>query len=206
MIHYRIAPPLNSGKPLPRVQWVRDPSGTRVIYSALAFHRKDEPLSNDEISRFNNCVEFSLKPSNGPLDFVCAPMSREYLVSHRIRSSIDDLEPGKHQFIAMSLIMPDAWRNILEDTRYYWLNCCTRLEAIDIPRSDLVSPVPGSPYLGPAQDDSEIAIIKRIVRDHHLWMSIVTVAGGHTFVSEALAEKWRAMDAGPIELLPCIMV
>ncbi|MGE0630316.1 MAG: DUF1629 domain-containing protein [Hyphomicrobiaceae bacterium] len=163
-------------------------------------------MSEDEISRFNNRVEFYSKPSNGPLDFVRAPMSREYLVSDRIRSSIDDLEPGKHQFIAMKLIMPNAWKGFLEDTRYYWLNCCTRLEAIDVSRSKLVSLVPGSASLGRPTDDATIAVKASVVRQHHLWMSVRPIASGDVFVSGSLAEKWRAMDAGPIELLPCIMV
>ncbi|MGE0630399.1 MAG: DUF1629 domain-containing protein [Hyphomicrobiaceae bacterium] len=206
VLHYRIAYPTKVGVYLPITESVRDPSRARFILPMTDFHRKDKPLSDEELSRFNNRVKFYARPPEGPSDFLSAPKSAEFLVSDRIRSTVEELEPGLHQFIPMELVAPNAWKRLLVDTQYYWLNCCTRLEAIDISRSELVSPVPGSVSLGRPTDDATIAVKASVVRQHHLWMSVRPIASGDVFVSESLAEKWRAMDAGPIELLPCIMV
>lgn len=81
-------------------------------------------------------------------DIICGPNA--YAVSERVIDIIERIEPGVHQFLPHELIAPDG---SVHPERRWLLNVCTRVQAIDPERSDVVVDPLGlfaqRPYSGP---------------------------------------------------------
>lgn len=152
------------------------------------------------MSRFNCDFEFAYPVrKDDKLDFVGAP-SNALIVSGRVRDCVEALEPCVHQFLPCDLVhVPSTLRN-RKDLNYSVLNCCARLDFIDVVASGLIrreSPLGLGPRFTPLTRWPDLIAKSGWTPSGHLWMSIESVMGGQLFISDSLKERLEAAGAGP---------
>lgn len=115
------------------------------------------------------------------------------LVTEAVRDKIEALEPGVHRFFPVELTMPDGTPTA---QRYYGLNICVRLDAVDPDKSTGVRRYHVLPAKLPkvwdysfGGDKIEVAVRKSVIAGHAIWYDYRLCKA---MVSDELADWFEA--------------
>lgn len=178
------------------------------LYEEHKLYVADTPLPPEKVARFPKKFTFAYKPTgNEKFDFL-SYMSANLLISARVRDAIERLEPGTHQMMPIEADIPKSWRKTVPNLQYYFLNCCTRLNAIDVEKSDLkTGEITPSKYVREMlflRSPQSRLVIKGVVADgHHLWMPPRNLLGSELFISDKLHAIFSSMGVGPVGYHAC---
>ena len=132
---YRLAPTV---RPEPFMMPARfpHPAIPGRSFSTSLMNRPNAPMTSSELEALATRFEFEMKPDGRPVDFVQFG-NGHLIISERVRNAIDVLEPRTHQMMRYELVAPKAWRRLVPAQDFFLLNCCVRINFIDVERSEL---------------------------------------------------------------------
>lgn len=149
-----------------------------------------------------------------PQDFVLAKPYRKLgdmillglgvAVTDRLRSLIEVLEPGRHQFKAVKITLPSGESY---PTAYFTLRVLSQLDAFDKEKSDPAcwkKSIRILKIVSPKEDHAHgIALRRSVIADHHIWRGFVSpetgISGFNFYVSDTLK---TAIDAAGLKMMP----
>lgn len=125
-------------------------------------------------------------------------------VTDSLRSLIEELEPGRHQFKAVKITLPSGEAY---PSAYFMLRVLSRLDAFDKDKSDPTcweKSVRILKIVPPMEDHAYgIALSRSVIADHHIWRGFVSaesgISGFDFYVSDTLK---AAIDAAGLIMPP----
>lgn len=125
-------------------------------------------------------------------------------VTDCLRSLIEELEPGRHQFKAVKITLPSGKAY---PTAYFTLRVLSQLDAFDKEKSDPTCWKKSVRILkiAPPMEDHAygIALSRRVIADHHIWRGFVSpesgISGFDFYVSDTLK---AVIDAAGLKMPP----
>ena len=117
--------------------------------------------------------------------------SGAWLVDDKVKSVIESLEPGVHQFFPIKLLRVNG-----EVAEERWvLNICQRVDGVEPEKSDLkIKRRPADELITsimPYAAKRKVVLVERVIKGHHLWIDKRYI-GSTTFLSVELREAFKA--------------
>lgn len=133
-------------------------------------------------------------------------------VSAEVRTLIEALEPGRHQFFAVTIKRKKGNLPILRrdgtvlDTPYYLFNSTERLDAVLIEKSvvEVKTYKTGLCTVNASLQDKPKTVLRRaVIEGHHVWTGQYQL-GGDMFFSDTLTQavldrKWKGLKFTPLK-------
>ncbi|MBX9925542.1 MAG: hypothetical protein K2Y05_04225 [Hyphomicrobiaceae bacterium] len=122
--------------------------GKRGFLTELV-HRPGQPITEQELERFGVYVEFDRPAKDGEsLDWL--QLGSDHIVSERFVAAVEKVDPGRHQFIEVSLLDREDVLGSRATMKFFYPNCTTYLDCIDKERSKLINCYADNPRMKPS--------------------------------------------------------
>jgi hypothetical protein len=130
-----------------------------------------------------------LKGKEGRLVDIVGTSFETYAISQRVIDIIEAIEPGVHQYLPYQLIQPDG--SVHPDQRWL-LNVCTRIEALDYERSNVIAMRDREHFFMDRTNDHHLVMRKSVVEGRALWYEYRYVGTQGQFL---LSDRfWNALN------------
>ncbi|WP_350149496.1 imm11 family protein [Roseitalea porphyridii] len=110
------------------------------------------------------------------------PGRSSLLVDEKLKTCVEALEPGVHQFFPIELV----WKDGGHAASRYWFNVCTRLDGIDPEKTNLEFK---GIWMGSGKPGEELWFSRKKIGGHHIWIErFMTYAPPPRFISAELKQ------------------
>ena len=107
-----------------------------------------------------------LKRREGRLVDIIGTSFRTYAISRRVIEIIESIETGVHQYLPYELICTDG--SVHPDQRWL-LNVCTRIQALDLDRSNVIASRGMPSYFHDRAGDQHLVVKKTAIEGRAIW-------------------------------------
>jgi hypothetical protein len=141
-------------------------------------------------------------------DFGMAATLGGRLVSDRFVALVERLEPNRHQFIPLEECVDRKGRPL--GRAFFLMNVLTRLEAIDVERSDVswetirfADQTEATMLVPKGYMNLKLVLRRQVIQGHHVWRGGRNGLIGFYFISDDLHESMKEAKLSALRLTKC---